>query len=94
MEQVEESLKHNFVKPTEKDMWSVRQYLKRDTLNSLQDVQLVWDLPSYRREQAWEALALKFKDGLSQDDLIETIVNIRAEEYWGMQDGYHIFWFD
>lgn len=64
----------------------VRQYIK--------SIKLVYNKSEYREGNTWEAIAIEFRDGLTQDQLIHAITALKADEYWGVQDLYHVFWFD
>lgn len=83
------------VEATKDDEGSLNAYLYRKMgKGRIQKVKLVWDSPSKRSGDCWEALAIKFTSKMTKEALIQAIVDLKADEYWGMQDGYHIFWFD
>jgi hypothetical protein len=48
----------------------------------------------YRQEFQWQAIAIEFVDDMDEAKLIQTTVKLRADEYWGKVDTYHIFWWD
>lgn len=69
---------------------SLKEYLKKDA--DMLDVKLVHTVGP-RNPNTWTAVAIKFKR-LSQEKLLEKVVSLRADEYWGKSNGYHIFWWD
>jgi hypothetical protein len=86
---------HKLQNITKDDAGSIREYVYRRTDHALiADIKVIWDSESKRNGDTWEGLAIRFQDNLSQLDLIRAIVSLKPDEYWGLQDGYHLFWFD
>jgi hypothetical protein len=88
---------HKLYKPKKSDREGIEAYVSKSLLeNCIDDVKLVWDSEENRPESAWEGLAIRFKPNITVGtyNLIGAIVELHADEYWGEQDGYHIFWFD
>ena len=76
--------------PTEQDT-ALREYIKRDS--SIADIRLVHNEMN-RRPNTWTAIAVKFNKKLSREKVVEKVVELHADEYWGKSKGYHIFWWD
>ncbi len=76
------------------DLVSIREYLGKNP-EFIADLRLVWNSKKQRSDNSWEAIAIKFSEvNFTQDDLIRAIVKMKADDYLGMQDGYHVFWWD
>lgn len=69
---------------------ALSEYIKLDS--SIEDVKLVHS-PGARAGNTWTAIAIRFKSR-KQDILLNKIVALRADEYWGKKSGYHVFWWD
>jgi len=41
-----------------------------------------------------EAIGFRMKPNLTPSDLFDFAVSIRADEYWGVIGGLHVFWWD
>ncbi len=82
------------IRPDETD--SVREYYPRFGLDSLvEDVKIFHNQSDkIRKSGTWTGLAFKFKKEMTQDQMISFVVFLKADEYWGTENGYHLFWFD
>lgn len=83
---------------TPEELRSVKSYIGNYQQNSyVKDVKAVWH-NNYRQENQWNGIALSFEDNLKQDDFIEQVVKLHADEYWGISElngkVYHVFWYD
>jgi hypothetical protein len=87
--------KKQLVTPTVNELPIVRKYLKQ-AIEFIEDIKLVKypnDKGEAMKENEWESMAIKFKP-LKKHDLISIIVLLKADEYLGSREGYHVFWWD
>lgn len=91
--------KHILHESTGEDGPSINPYLRRLPLKKrdmIRDIRLVWNGKGERMANEWEAMAISFDNDAieGQSDLIGFVTFLKPDEYWGFQDGYHIFWWD
>jgi len=79
------------VEPTKKELTVLKSYLSKQARNQIKDIKLV--KKSGMKENEWSFLAVRFKNN-DVDSLISAVVDIRADTYAGIKEGYHLFWFD
>lgn len=60
----------------------------------IQDVELIWNHAKERKACCWEGVAIKFVEGLTQEKIMEYVVDLHAGAYEGVQDGHHLFVFN
>lgn len=74
---------------------SVFEFIPRRIRGRIFSVKLVWtNKDRARRPNEWEALAIKFRPDVKKDELIDLVVGLKADEYWGKVDGHYVMWFD